>query len=86
MKTDALFIYLSMGVLGIGYGISYFIPGNSEKQNALYEKASIAADADKDGVTTTDEWKDVYKKLGIHYDERRPRKLSAGDLEKFLSD
>ena len=69
----------------IGYAIYFQKMGEMHKARLL-NQAAIKADTNKDGITTKDEWREVYRKLGIHYDELHPPvEISASDLERFVA-
>ncbi len=51
----------------------------------IRERAAKKADANNDGKVSTEEWKAVYAKLGIPFNESAPKELSTSDLEKFLA-
>jgi hypothetical protein len=55
---------------------------DQEKIQKLYKEATLLADLNKDKVTTIDEWKQVFKKHGLHFDEQNPD-FSLGNLEKL---
>jgi hypothetical protein len=58
--------------------------GNNIIHKAFYDCVEYVADRDNDGATTKDEWKDVYRKIGKHFNELEPRKLTTEDLRKYL--
>lgn len=61
----------------IGFPVLY----KQEKlRSNLYNQAAILADANKDGVTTQEEWERVYSKAGL----LQPNKLSIQNLEKII--
>jgi hypothetical protein len=51
----------------------------------LRNKVSQIADTNTDNVTTIEEWKKVYKELGVHFDELNPRTLSIPNLYRYIS-
>ncbi|MBW2987413.1 hypothetical protein KY336_02575 [Candidatus Woesearchaeota archaeon] len=55
---------------------------NQERVKELYKEASLLADLNKDSVTTKDEWKALFKKHGLHFDEEHPD-FSKTNLEKI---
>ena len=61
------------------------IPQFSKRyRDKLYAKASTLVDENRDGVTSRDEWKEAYKRLGIHYDELNPSPLKSKDLRRLI--
>ncbi|MBW3018459.1 hypothetical protein KY325_04835 [Candidatus Woesearchaeota archaeon] len=50
--------------------------------STLFKEASKIADNDKDGVTTKDEWKALFKKHGVHFDEEGGN-FTLENLEKL---
>ena len=55
---------------------------DKERVQALYKEASELADLNKDLVTTKDEWKALFKKHGLQFDEEHPD-FSTENLEKL---
>ncbi len=81
------FLIFSLAFGGIGWlGVSF---KDFEKNGSpLYQKVSVKADIDGDGVTTHREWTEVYRKLGIHFDvyTSSPKDdLTTSQLEKYLT-
>ncbi len=74
-----------MSTLSIGV---ILISNYDRERNNLYQKTSIKADVDGNRATTHEEWAQVYKQLGLHFDvyTSSPKKdLTANQLEKYLS-
>jgi len=55
---------------------------DQERAVSLYKEATLLADLNKNSVTTKDEWKELFKKNGLHFDEQNPD-FSLGNLEKI---
>lgn len=74
--------------VALGFGLytltTFIFSKNVEDNGQVVREATIVADTNKDGVTSIDEWKAVYRELGYQYDELNPRKLSASQLRTYL--
>ncbi len=88
-EAEESFPYVWLGfscLLTAGIAIHAVANENEAKRySGIYRQAAITADVNKDGRTTTEEWKDVYAKLGIPFNESAPKELSTSDLEKYLA-
>lgn len=54
----------------------------------LYEQVKITPDINNDGFTSLEEWVDVYRTIGLHFDESssNPKEdLSISQLERYLT-
>lgn len=59
----------------------------SKSHSELYQEVSIKADLNHDGATTQEEWMEVYRALGVHFDAytSNPAKdLSSEQLNFYL--
>ena len=65
-------------------GFCFLIGGPFLCRSDLNYRVSKVADINKDNVTDISEWKKVYSKLGIHFDELNPKKLGIFDCTKYL--
>lgn len=80
-------------IAGVLFGAACFLPfywgfsGASKEAKRVQDVQRVAAVADmnKDNRTTTDEWAQVYRSLGIHFDEVRPRNLTSEECNNYLS-
>jgi len=70
--------------IGIFYSVACSNAQQDQNDKRIIEQSTIKADTNRDGVTTREEWRAVYSKIGVQYDELHPRALSTSDLEKFL--
>lgn len=86
IKRKALYLELVIFNAVAGFAFYFVFLENywDMKYKQLYQEVSIEADINKDGVTTVEEWKEVYKKLGVQFDELNPIKLSENRLNEYL--
>ncbi|MFC1752399.1 hypothetical protein ACFL96_03280 [Thermoproteota archaeon] len=61
---------------------NHHAPGHFKSE--IYHQAAIVADVNKDHRTTTDEWAEVYKTLGVRFDELNPTRLSDEQLQQYI--
>jgi len=54
-------------------------------ENKLYNQIEIVADTNNDNRTSVDEWAEVYKKLGIYFNDLDPKDLTIKEMQKYLS-
>jgi len=59
---------------------------NERYDRELEQKVSITADANgnNDGATTSDEWAEVYKSLGLRYDVHNYKPLTIKQRKEYL--
>ena len=78
----------SVVILGTVFSIGRCDRHIQKKYSNLYQKVSVKADMNYDGMTNQKEWAEVYRKLGIHFDvyTSNPKNgLTSSQLEKYLS-
>jgi hypothetical protein len=61
----------------------YLMERENQREDLKHE-ASIVADANRDGITSYDEWANVYRTVGVHYDPSNPKDLTLNQLESYL--
>jgi hypothetical protein len=79
---------LFVGVIGAGMYFSVQNASVENYNNQLTQEVSILADANNDKATTSDEWANVYKELGVRYDafSSNPTKdLTMGQKESYIN-
>lgn len=71
-------------------GLSLFIGGGlyinhvRNYENRLREKVNVRADINNDNIISRDEMVDVYRNLGLKFNEMSPRKLGNSEMERYL--
>jgi len=79
---------VTVGMIGVSIlalmGLTSYSIYNTIKRPGLEEQLLIKADKNKDGVVSRQEMIDVYKNLGIIYNETEPRPLDNSDMERYL--
>ena len=83
MENNKQYIALAITIATLAIG-GYINTLYNEVQKTR-KRVAIVADTNKDGTTSIDEWKVVYRELMIQFDELNPRPLGFGELESFLS-
>ncbi len=79
---------IASAVMGILFGLSIAgVPAYLGIRDGLYEQVSKAADINEDSRTSRDEWVEVYRELGVHYNIRKynPKSdLSIKQMKRYL--
>jgi len=75
----------------IGYSLIFMLPQEAKRRvydEGLTQKVSVIADklGNNDGATTSSEWAEVYKELGVRYDAHNYNPLTTEQKEKYISD
>jgi hypothetical protein len=79
---------LFVGAIGAGMYFSVQNARVEDYNSQLTQEVSILADKNQDRATTSDEWANVYKELGVRYDafSSNPTKdLTVGQKESFVN-
>jgi len=96
IKDLATFISIFGAVIAVSSAIlifggkclyDHYSQKSRHQYNQSHNQVLVKADKNKDGITTEQEWIEVYKTLGIQYDAvspSNPRELSTSDLERYL--
>ena len=78
--VSTFLLTVSVAIGCVGYGISR----SENYRTDLENKMLIRADKNKDGVVSRDEMVNVYKSLGLKFNEMNPRGLSNSGMERYL--
>ena len=84
-KHNHIIQYILIGaIIGSGFiGAKLII--NKKLEDKLETSVQVAADTDKNGVTSKNEWIEVYRDLNIHYNELNPKQLNIEQMNKYLT-
>ena len=65
-------------------GIGYCIIRSENYRTDLENKMLISADKNNDGMVSKDEMANVYKSIGLKFNEMNPRGLSNSEMGRYL--
>ena len=66
-------------------GLSSYDFYQRSQREVLEERAATVADANRDRVTSQEEWESVYRQLSIPYDSTNSAELTNYQLKDYLS-
>lgn len=61
----------------------YLMERDNQRENLKYE-VSVLADKDMDGITSQNEWADVYRSVGMQYNSDNTKDLTLNQLRQYL--
>jgi|SRR3989338_8854902 len=78
-------VFLPIAFFGaVAGGALYLVSSSVSNREDLERKMEMKADTNGDGVITREEIINVYKSLGLRYNEVNPRSLSSNDIGRYL--
>ena len=72
-------------LVGVGFAALRILRLSGCCRDCMQEAVKLAADTDKSGTTTEEEWRAVYQELGLAFRAADAQRLTVQEMDTYLS-